>query len=232
MIRIAIIEDEPIDSDNLKKLVENSLGAEVKQAFNRGDAEALLSTEKFDLVIMDVELGLGSKNRFAGLGLLADVPATWPTIVVSGMPEENILRGMSIELHAYDFISKPIDEADLVNKIERALEWYRFNGSKDTVNPSGLPDGLTIDPKRKNEYLWKGTPVRLTITQLRLLQCLIEQPGQVVENKRLQDNLKSGSAKAVVVHLSGMRTKFRDIDPDFDRLDNVPGRGYLWKTGP
>ena len=98
MIRIAIIEDEHIDSDNIKKLVEESLGAEVKQAFNRGDAEALLSTEKFDLVIMDVELGSGSKNRFAGLGLLADVPATWPTIVVSGMPEENILRGLSIEL--------------------------------------------------------------------------------------------------------------------------------------
>lgn len=232
MIRIAIIEDEPIDSDNIKKLVAGSLGAEVKQAFNRADAEELLTTEKFDLVIMDVELGSGSKNRFAGLGLLADIPATWPTIVVSGMPEENILRGMSLVLHAYDFISKPIDEADLINKIERALEWYRSNGAKDAISPSGLPDGLTADPKRKNEYLWKGKQVRLTITQLRLLQCLIEQPGQVVDNRKLQDNLKSGSAKAVVVHLSGMRTKFRDIDPDFDRLDNVPGRGYLWKTAP
>jgi DNA-binding response OmpR family regulator len=230
MTRIAIIEDEPIDSDNMKRLIEESMSAEVRQAFNKADADGLLRNEKFDLVIMDVELGAGSRNRYAGLGLLVDIHATWPTIVVSGMPEQNVLRGMSLTLHAYDFIAKPIDEIDFVNKVERALDWASSDAGRDRIAAQGLPEGLTTDPKRKNEYLWKGRPVQLTITEMRIVECLIEHPGKVVENRKLQNNLKSGSPKAVVTHMSGVRAKFRDVDPAFDRIDNDPGRGYLWKT--
>lgn len=114
MIRIAIIEDEHVDSENIKALILNSLDAEVRQAFTKADAERLLNEERFDLVIMDVELGGGARNRYAGLGLLSDIRANWPTIVVSGMPEEN-LRGLALTLHAYDFIAKPVDEQDLIN---------------------------------------------------------------------------------------------------------------------
>lgn len=232
MTRIAIIEDEPIDSENMKTLIENSLHAEVRQAFTKAEAESLLSAEKFDLVIMDVELGTGPKNRYAGLGLLSDVRASWPTIVVSGMPEDN-LRGLSLTLHAYDFIAKPVDEQDLINKIEHALEWSRSEAGRDLTTQHGLPEGLTADQQRKNRYLWNGRPVQLTITQLSILQCLIERPGTVVDTRDLVKNLKSGlSAKAIATHMSGVRAKFRDVDPDFDRIENEPGRGYRWKTSP
>lgn len=90
MTRIAIIEDVREDSDNLKALIQSSFDAEVLQAFNKADAESLLKEGKFDLVIMDIELGAGAKNRYAGLGLLSDIRANWPTIVVSGMPEDNL----------------------------------------------------------------------------------------------------------------------------------------------
>ena len=67
MTRIAIVEDVPVDSETIKKLIQNSMDAEVRQAFTKEDAETLLRTEQFDLVIMDVELGTGAKNRYAGL---------------------------------------------------------------------------------------------------------------------------------------------------------------------
>ena len=232
MTRIAIIEDEPVDSENIKALIQNSLAAEVRQAFSKAEAEILLRDEKFDLVIMDVELGSGAKNRYAGLGLLSDVRANWPTIVVSGMPEDN-LRGFALTLHAYDFIAKPVDERDLINKIEHALEWSRSEAAKDLTTQHGLPEGLNADPQRKNRYLWKGQPVQLTITELSILQCLVERPGTVIETRNLVRNLKSGlSAKAIATHMSGVRTKFRDVDPAFDRIENEPGRGYRWKTSP
>ncbi|WP_322595368.1 response regulator transcription factor [Acidovorax sp.] len=232
MIRIAIIEDVQEDSDNLKALILNSLQADVRQAYTKAEAETLLKEEKFDLVLMDIELGTGAKNRYAGLGLLSDIRANWPTIVVSGMPEDN-LRGLALTLHAYDFIAKPVDEQDLINKIEHALEWSNSEAGKDLTTQQGLPDGLTADPLRKNRYLWKGNAVALTMTQLSILQCLIERPGTVVETRNLVRNLKSGmSAKAIATQLSNVRTKFREFDPDFDRIDNEPGRGYFWKTTP
>lgn len=230
MIRIAIIEDVREDSDNLKALIHSSLEAEVRQAFNKAEAESLLKGGRFDLVIMDIELGTGPKNRYAGLGLLSDIRANWPTIVVSGMPEDN-LRGLALTLHAYDFIAKPVDERDLINKIEHALEWSRSDASKDLVAQHGLPEGLTADPQRKNLYLWQGRPVRLTLTELSILECLIEPPGAVVETRSLVKNLKSGMThKAIATQMSNIRTKFRDVDPDFDRIENEPGRGYRWKT--
>ncbi|VVD59137.1 transcriptional regulator [Pandoraea horticolens] len=230
MIHIAIIEDVREDSDNLKALIHGSLEAEVRQAFNKAEAESLLKGGKFDLVIMDIELGAGPKNRYAGLGLLSDIRANWPTIVVSGMPEDN-LRGLALTLHAYDFIAKPVDERDLINKIEHALEWSRSDAGKDLTTQHGLPEGLTADPQRKNRYLWHGRPVPLTLTELSILQCLIEPPGTVVETRNLAKNLKSGmSNKAIATQLSNVRAKFRDVDPDFDRIDNEPGRGYRWKT--
>lgn len=231
MTRIAIIEDEPIDSNNMKSLIEKSLDdVEVRQAFSKADAEALLNNEKFDVVIMDVELGKGAKNRYAGLSLLSDVRGNWATIVVSGMPEDN-LRGLSVALHAYDFIAKPVDEQDVVNKIERALEWLRSDANKGFVAEQELPPGLAFDPVRKNKLLWQGKPVQLSITQLSLVLCLIEQPGQVVDQAQLIKNLKSGaSPKAVATQMSGARAAFRDLDPSFNKIDNEPGRGYFWKT--
>jgi len=229
MTRIAIIEDVREDSDNLKALIQSSLEAEVRQAFNRTEAETLLKDEKFDLVIMDIELGAGPKNRYAGLGLLSDIRASWPTIVVSGMPEDN-LRGLALTLHAYDFIAKPVDERDLINKVEHALKWSSSEVGKDLTTQHGLPEGLTADPQRKNRYLWMGRPVSLTLTELSILQCLIERPGSVVETRNLVKNLKSGmSTKAIATQMSNVRGKFRDVDPDFNRIENEPGRGYRWK---
>lgn len=232
MTRIAIIEDVREDSDNLKALIQGSLKAEISQAFNKVDAEALLKSERFDLVIMDIELGAGVKNRYAGLGLLSDLRASWPTIVVSGMPEDN-LRDMALTLHAYDFIAKPVDERDLINKIEHALEWSNSEAGKDLSTQKGLPEGLTADPQLKNRYSWRGRPVPLTMTQLSIIQCLIERPGSVVDTRDLVRNLKSGMGpKAIATQMSNVRARFRDVDPDFDRIENEPGRGYRWKTEP
>lgn len=230
MHRIAIIEDVAVDSERLKTLIEESLDAVVFQAHTRPEAEDLLRNTALDLVIMDIELGTGVKNRYAGFGLLSDMrDKTWPTIVVSGGREGN-LHGLALTLHAYEFVSKPWDDQDLIHKIEHALQWTKADADRPNLLPDGLPPGLTEDPRKKNRLLWKGRQVQLTITELSIVQCLIENPGTVVENRHLLANLKSaGSLKAVAAHVSGVRGKFREVDPEFDRIDNEPGKGYVWK---
>jgi len=232
MSRIAIIEDVAIDSDRLKSLIEQSIpGAEILQAYTRAEALNLLKSERLDLVIMDVELGAGPKDRYAGLALLSEMQGMdWPTIVVSGMPEDN-LRGVALTLRAYEFISKPVEDQDFIHKVEHALAWEKSDLGQDLFGAQGWPEGLEANPKRKNQLLWKAKPVRLTMTELGIVQCLIEEPGKVVDNKRLIANLKSTvSTKALAVHVSGARSKFREVDPTFDRIENEPGKGYVWKV--
>lgn len=231
MHRIAIIEDVAVDSARLKALIESSFEAEVVQAYSRSEAEDILAKERLDLVIMDIELGGGPKNRYAGIALLSEMrDKPWPTIVISGVPEEN-LRGLALTLHAYEFIAKPVDDQDFIHKVEHALAWEKSDAGKDLFGTTGWPDGLSADPIRKNKLRWKGKPLQLTITELSIVQCLIEQPGRVVEAKRLLANLKStNSPKALAAHVSGARGRFRDVDPTFNRIVNEPGKGYVWKT--
>jgi DNA-binding response OmpR family regulator len=234
MPRIAIIEDVAIDSDRLKSLIEQSIeGAEVLQAHTRAQAKELLSNEKLDLVVMDVELGHGPKDRHAGLGLLSEMRnMDWPTIVVSGVPEEN-LRSLALTLSAYEFIAKPVEDQDFIHKVEHALAWEKSDLGRDLFGAQNWPEGLQADPNRKNKLLWQGKPVWLSMTELSLVQCLIEKPGTVVDKSRLIANLKStNSAKALATHFSGIRSKFREVDPSFDRIENEPGKGYVWNLAP
>lgn len=234
MPRIAIIEDVTIDSDRLKKLIKQAAPeAVVLQAYSRAEAEKILEQERLDLVIMDIELGSGAKDRYAGLNLLKGTRRKdCPTIVVSGMPESN-LRGVALALEAYEFIAKPVDDQDFINKVEHALAWEKTDLGRDLFGQHGWPEGLAADPKRKNRLLWKGNSVQLTMTELSIVQCLIDEPGKVVENKRLIANLKSTfSTKALATHVFGVRSKFREVDDTFDRIQNEPGKGYVWKDSP
>lgn len=231
MYRIAIIEDVAIESERLKALICESFEAEVLQAFTKTEAEELLGRETLDLVIMDIELGAGPRNRYAGLGLLSDMrDKPWPTIVVSGMPEGN-LRNLALTLHAYEFVAKPVDDQDFVHKVEHALNWDRGDPGKDLFGAEGWPKGLEPDPDKKNKLRWNGKQVKLTMTELSIIQCLIEQPGAVVGYKRLLPNLSStANVKALATHVSGARRAFREVDPEFNHIANEPGKGYVWKN--
>lgn len=233
MYRIAIVEDITVESERLKALINETFEAEVLQAFTKAEAEELLCREVLDLVIMDIELGPGARNRYAGLGLLSDMrDKRWPTIVVSGMPEGN-LRNLALTLHAYEFMAKPVDDQDFIHKVEHALSWDRGDRGKDLFGSDGWPKGLAPDADKKNKLRWKGTPVKLTMTELSIVQCLIEQPGTVVGYKRLLHNLSStANVKALATHVSGARRAFREADPQFDHIDNEPGKGYVWKIEP
>lgn len=227
---VLIIEDDQSVNGRLKGLVESIAHTVVTQAFSRVEAELLMAGQRFDLAIVDIQLGTIGKDRYAGLKLLtAFAELNTAVIVVSGILQDN-LREVSITLSAYDFIGKPVVEIDFLNKVERALEWCETQGHEEIGN-SSWPAGLQPDSKRNGGFLWKGQRVTLTLTQLQLVRCLIETPGRVVPYNRLAEQLKTGSsAKAIAVHIAGVRRAFRNLDTAFDEIDADPGKGYVWKT--
>ncbi len=231
MRRVVVVEDDAATNEHLKELLQAMPGVSVVQALDRTTAEAVINSNQLDLAIVDIDLGQGPKNKFAGFALLAELSKKGcTTIVVSGMPEDN-LKEVSLSLSAYDFIGKPINDLDFINKVEHALAWEATEASRNQVGVQAWPDGLGPDPSRKPGLLWNGRPVRLTLTELGIVHCLIEPPGQVVEYSRLAKTMKSSnSSKALATHMTGVRKKFIDVDPGFDQIDAEPGKGYVWKT--
>jgi DNA-binding winged helix-turn-helix (wHTH) protein len=41
----------------------------------------------------------------------------------------------------------------------------------------------------------------------------------------------SRALQTLRVHINQIRDSFRDVDVDFDRIETLTARGYLWRTG-
>lgn len=233
MRKVLIVEDDRSTNDLLRSLVKTIPDTDVIQAFDKASAEDAMRIHSLALMVIDVKLGEGPREKLSGFTLLNMLNGK-PTvaIVVSGMPSD-MLPDLAISLQAFEFISKPINELDFINKVERALAFHK-QLLADLPDPeaSGWPAGLESDSRRKLRFRWKGKPVMLTITELRLVHCLIEPPNTVVEYARLGEQLPSGkSRKAVNTAMTGVRNGFVDVDPEFDAIESEPGKGYIWRTG-
>jgi DNA-binding response OmpR family regulator len=236
MLKVAIIEDDESTNKHLCQLI-SGYDVEVVPAYTREDAIKLVKSQRFDVVIVDVDLGPGPKEKYAGFEILTLLNgAQTVTLVVSGAPHPN-LQELAISLQAYDFIGKPIPELSFINKFEHALKTAQMQEGDNVVSLGSevaLPPNLTKDPKIQYGLRWKGTLVRgLTLTQLRLVACLIEQPGTPVRRAALAHQLgTSNAAAAIATHMSEIRKQFVEIDPEFSQIQPEPGVGYVWKIEP
>lgn len=233
MTTVAIIEDDKNMNNHLKKLIEGLSGTTVTQYFDRISAEDAVKNHHYDLIILDIELGESPQDKLGGLGILHMLGGKKTvTLVVSGTSEEN-LPDIVITLQAYDFIGKPINDLNFIRKVEHALLSQISDTSKYESEKGQRiwPSGLTPDPDRYPGFFWKGKRVRLSLTQIRLLNCLIKNPGVPVESSKLAKQLDtSNSQSAIATHMSDIRQRFIFIDPEFDVIEPDPGKGYVWST--
>jgi DNA-binding winged helix-turn-helix (wHTH) protein len=71
--------------------------------------------------------------------------------------------------------------------------------------------------------------VNLPLTAQRILAVLLEHQGQVVTYDDLYEVVKSGrNRENIRKHVSTIRDAFREIDANFNLIENVPLRGFRW----
>lgn len=229
MKKIALVEDDKPTSDALKRLLETIPGmdVEVTQLFSHSDAIAAIEGTRFDLLVVDIELGSHAQEHHKGLSILAEHGQDCPTIIVTGMPESN-LRQVALTLKAYDFIAKPVDDHAFQHRVAQALAFASTSIATSGRAQSGLPPGLTADPKRAPQLRWKNHGLTLTLTELTIVHQLASQAGSVVPHLALAPAMKTGAAKALQVHMVQIRRKFEDVDPTFANIQTAPGKGYMW----
>jgi len=224
MPKVAVIEDDVPTSNQLRGWIAAArAGIEVDQWFSRDEAEAALARETYDVVVLDIELG---RERHAGVAIINAINkrrAGTPVLVVSAMPAA-IYRSIMKALDAWDYLQKTtFDEAEF---IETFLEILR------SARPAAGPRELSLDPLRQNTALWRGQRVNLPLTAQRILSALHQRRGEVVSYEDLFRVVKSGRNRDNIrKHVSTIRDAFREIDPDFDGIENVPMRGFRW-AGP
>jgi len=227
MSKIALIEDDLPTSQQLLQWINAARPEiEVHQWFNRDDAEAALLRENYDLVVLDIELG---RERHAGVAIINAINkhSATPVLVVSAMPA-TIYRSIMKALDAWDYLQKAtFSEADFIETLLEILRAVREK--KVQQKPSPNNPSVSLDPLRQRNPIWRGQRVNLPLTAQRILAVLLEKQGQIVTYDDLYEVVKSGrNRENIRKHVSTIRDAFREIDLNFNCIENVPLRGFRW----
>jgi DNA-binding response OmpR family regulator len=229
MLRVAVIEDDVPTSNQIKGWIESAhSGIRVDQWFTRDDATAAVDRESYDLVVLDIELG---RERHAGVAVINAINKrqNTPVLVVSGMAA-GIYRSIMKALDAWEYLQKSdFDETEFIETLLDMLRSVQHRAAAVSGATSVADKQLLLDPLRQNSAQWGRQHINLPLTALRILDALYRRRGHVVSYDELFQVVKTGrNRENVRKHIGTIREAFREMDPNFNLIENVPLRGFRW----
>jgi DNA-binding response OmpR family regulator len=151
-----------------------------------------------------------------------------PVLVVSAMPAA-FYRSIMKALDAWDYLQKTtFEQADFIETFLEILRVARERKAQQAAAPAAA-DELALDPLWQRTPTWRGARINLPLTAQRILATLYQRRGEVVSYEELFEVVKSGRNRDNVrKHVSTIRDAFREVDPGFAGIENVPMRGFRW----
>jgi two-component system, LytTR family, response regulator len=114
LLRVLIVDDEAFARQRLRRLLTEQLDVEVVgEAANGREAIALITTHDPDVVLLDVQM-----PRVDGFGVLRGLDGPAPLVIFVTAFDEHAVSAFNV--HAFDYILKPVDPARFTDAIERA----------------------------------------------------------------------------------------------------------------
>jgi two-component system nitrogen regulation response regulator NtrX len=152
--RVLVVDDELALLQNIQDHLESQqIG--FMPAENAVQALDLLKTEKFDVIFCDIQMP--KMNGLQFLETIRHQGDSTPVVFFSGFYENEMLKS-AMQLGAYDFIEKPLDENHLINVVNNATEFGLLQRRIAGVSESK-------DPKHKktlNEFKNKMNQLKVT----------------------------------------------------------------------
>lgn len=227
---IALVDDDR----NILTSVFMMLEADgfIVQTYTDGESalQGLLS-RPVDLVVLDIKM-----PRMDGIELLQRLRnrSQMPVIILSSKDEE-IDQLMGLRLGADDYITKPFSQRLLLERIRALLRRHEVNKAE---NDGGINNGLvirgalTLDDMR-HQCRWHDQDIQLTVTEFLLTKALATRPGLVKSRDQLIDAAYGENIyvddRTIDSHIKRIRKKFRQIDPEFNKIETLYGIGYRYK---
>lgn len=180
-MRIMLVEDDRPLAEALTTLLVQS-GYAVDTVHDGLSAEALGASERFDLVILDLNL-----PEMDGLAVLRAMRARSDDAAVMiltarGAPEDRV-RGLN--LGADDYLTKPFDVAEFEARVRSLLR--RQAGLRASTLTVGA---VTLDLISRRLSA-SGGPIELPARELALAELLFTRAGKVVSKETIVQSLTS-----------------------------------------
>jgi two-component system KDP operon response regulator KdpE len=221
--RILVVDDEP-QILRAMRINLRARGYEVDVAADGGTALRLAAARPPDLVVLDLGLpDMEGTEVIRGLRGWTTVPI----IVLSGRAD-SADKVAALDAGADDYVTKPFGVDELLARI-RAVT--RRMGSTTDATPTVKVGAFTVDlSARLVEPPQGGVEVRLTPTEWHLLEILLRNPGKLVSQRQLLQDVWGPQYQTETNYLRQYMAQLRrklEADPGHPRhLLTEPGMGY------
>ena len=222
-MRILVAEDDRSLAEGLMRSLRQS-GYAVDCVGNGIEADAALSTNKFDLLILD--LGLPKISGFDVLKRLRTRDSSTPVLILTARDGvSDRVRGL--DAGADDYLAKPFETAELGARV-RALTRRGPSGGSTLI----LHGPLSYDQVGRIARL-NGEPLDLSAREMGLLEIFLQRAGRMVSKDQLVNRLCEWggevSGNAIEVYVHRLRKK---LEPGGVRIVTVRGLGYSLEKPP
>jgi len=226
--RILLVEDDQSLGYLLSEYLEMK---DFEVRWVKNGKEALLSMEiyQFDLAVLDVMMPEMDGFTLAKeiLHKYKDTPFLFLT---SRSMKIDVLKGFS--LGAIDYLKKPIDEEELVVRLNTLLKTLSKSNSKDSKKLNEYIIGQYRFYVDRQEVIFSdGEVQKLTLRETKLLELLVRKQEALCSHKEILHSLWGHNdffaKKSLNVFISHLRKLFVK-DPSI-RIENVHNQGFVFK---
>tara|TARA_B100000676_G_scaffold184073_1_gene181034 strand:+ start:5491 stop:6177 length:687 start_codon:yes stop_codon:yes gene_type:complete len=227
-VKILVIEDEP----DIRKNLEYNLAREgfsVSGAASILEAKTLLSSDDFNLILLDLMLPDGS-----GLDLCKEIKANSKTestpVIILTAKDDEVDKVVGFEIGADDYVTKPFSVRELILRVKAVLK--RGTKKKEILEVERKFGDLKIDIDSHEVHV-DDVKINLTALEFRLLKKLVDTRGRVQSRDQLLTDVWGYSTevttRTVDTHVKRLREK---LGPMGKYVQTIRGVGYKFARTP
>ena len=221
---VLIIEDDNEINSMLRTLLRTN-GFQAISAFS-GTEGVLVHGDNVDLILLDLMLPGRSGDEIIGeLKAKKNVPIIVMSAIVDTSKKVDLFS-----LGADDYITKPFDNDELIARISARLRTHAV-GVKPAAKVLTYKN-ISLDP---DSFIATCSGIELDLSkhEFLLLQLLVKNHNRTCTKSMIYDTVwdyeNSADDNTLNVHISKLRKKLKECDPETDYIETVWGIGYRLK---
>jgi two-component system, OmpR family, manganese sensing response regulator len=221
MAKILLVDDSEDIVGSVSRVLKSEQ-YEVEDARTAADCLQMLEISDYDLLVLDWQLP--DKSGVEILQAYRKRGGTARVLMLTGRRDVTD-KEQGFDAGADDYLTKPFDPRELTARVKALLRRpLSLNAQLLTCGNLSL-DLNTLEVRLGDQ------PVELNRQELKLLEFFMRNPNRVFNEEaiitRVWEDYEEASSDALRSALKRLRKK---IDPDGDRIKNIRGLGYMFRT--
>lgn len=223
---VLIVDDDPEIVGAIAIVLERE-GYAVRRAYNGLQAVEQALDPAVRLIVIDLMM-----PKLDGLSALMRIreKRNLPIIVLSAKSEDSD-KILGLSMGADDYVTKPYNPQELVARVRSQLRRYTTLGDVNAQAQRGvIVNGRLRYDSERRELCADGEPVKLTATELKIVELLMRNPGRIFPAEEIYRRVWQSDSysceNTVMVHIRHIREKLELNPKEPDYIKVVWGIGY------